>query len=145
MTRADLVAAARTYLGVPWKHYGRTRNGVDCVGLIVLSLEDAGAPVEDSRVYGKMHRNGDLMEALRGRADRRVAINRTLPGDVLTFAYGKYQCHVGFVAGKDGQRTVIHAYNRPDEQFPSTVIEEPLEGYLWSLARSAFVPRGLED
>jgi cell wall-associated NlpC family hydrolase len=31
-----IVSAARSWLGVPWRHQGRTRQGVDCAGLVVL-------------------------------------------------------------------------------------------------------------
>jgi cell wall-associated NlpC family hydrolase len=31
-----IIAAARSWLGVPWRHQGRTRQGVDCAGLVVL-------------------------------------------------------------------------------------------------------------
>lgn len=30
-----MVAAARGLLGVPWRHQGRDRDGVDCVGLVM--------------------------------------------------------------------------------------------------------------
>jgi hypothetical protein len=33
----DFVDAARSYLGVPFRHQGRTEHGVDCIGLVILA------------------------------------------------------------------------------------------------------------
>ena len=33
VTREMVVAEARTWIGVKWRHQGRTREGVDCIGL----------------------------------------------------------------------------------------------------------------
>ena len=32
--RREIVAAARDWVGVPYRHQGRTRNGIDCIGLL---------------------------------------------------------------------------------------------------------------
>lgn len=41
---AALIAAARSLLGVPFKHQGRNEFGLDCIGLVTLAMERAGAP-----------------------------------------------------------------------------------------------------
>jgi cell wall-associated NlpC family hydrolase len=51
--RTDIVAAARTYLGVPWRHQGRTRAGLDCAGLIVMVARDLALSDYDSTAYGR--------------------------------------------------------------------------------------------
>ena len=33
--RREIVDAARNWVGVPYRHQGRTRNGIDCVGLLL--------------------------------------------------------------------------------------------------------------
>ncbi len=35
ITGEQIVAAARGYVGTPFKLYGRDKNGIDCLGLIV--------------------------------------------------------------------------------------------------------------
>jgi hypothetical protein len=37
-----VVRTARTYLGVPFKPYGRTREGLDCPGLLLCVASDLG-------------------------------------------------------------------------------------------------------
>jgi cell wall-associated NlpC family hydrolase len=51
--RAAFVAEARTYVRVPFRHTGRTRRGVDCVGLVAVALAEVGRPVADRRDYGR--------------------------------------------------------------------------------------------
>ena len=43
-----IVAAARTWLGVPWRHQGRTRQGVDCAGLVVLVGRGLGPAIGEN-------------------------------------------------------------------------------------------------
>lgn len=43
----SLVPIARTWVKVPFAHYGRSRDGVDCVGLIISVLREAGAVADD--------------------------------------------------------------------------------------------------
>ena len=54
-----LADAARGYIGTPFRHRGRSRLGVDCVGLGVLAYADCGVAVPDFRLYGREpHRDG---------------------------------------------------------------------------------------
>lgn len=50
----SIVEAARTYIGVPWKHMGRSRRGLDCAGLLIVAAKDAkGADLESPARYGR--------------------------------------------------------------------------------------------
>jgi len=42
LRKAEFVEAARSYLGVPFRHLGRNRNGLDCVGLVLCAAHDVG-------------------------------------------------------------------------------------------------------
>lgn len=52
MSAEAFVAAARSYIGVPWKHQGRSRAGLDCIGLIILAGRDIGIAVPLVANYG---------------------------------------------------------------------------------------------
>lgn len=53
-TREAFLAALRAYDGVAWRHQGRDRRGIDCLGLIVLSARDIGIQVVDNLNYGRV-------------------------------------------------------------------------------------------
>jgi len=47
--RAQIIACARNYVGVRFRHQGRDRvTGLDCLGLLIVSARDAGI-----RLHGK--------------------------------------------------------------------------------------------
>lgn len=51
--RADeILAEAKTWLGVPYKYLGRSRAGVDCVGLPLVVAKALGITNFDTRSYG---------------------------------------------------------------------------------------------
>lgn len=44
---------AMTYLDVPFQHRGRSRRGLDCIGLLVMIARAFGVTVYDQQVYGR--------------------------------------------------------------------------------------------
>lgn len=86
-TADDLIARARTYLGVPYVWGGESRSGLDCSGLVQRSLADLGVDIKrTARQQGTEGRAVDSMDA-------------ALPGDLLIFDGGT---HVGIYLG-DGR------------------------------------------
>jgi len=126
MTEGDLmVAEARKWLGVRWRHQGRSRRtGVDCVGLCLMVARGLGVTVADITTYPRRH-DGSL---LRLYLDQRLtATGRYQPqqGDVALFRDNGFAVHVGFIgAGAAGALTVIHAHARRRQ-----VIEEDLSTF----------------
>ena len=62
-----IIAAARSWLGVPWRHQGRTRQGVHCAGLVVLVGRELGLADYDTHAYGRRTRGPGLRPAFQGR------------------------------------------------------------------------------
>lgn len=44
---------ALRYLGVPFRHRGRTERGLDCVGLLAVVAQELGVDIHDVRLYGR--------------------------------------------------------------------------------------------
>ena len=42
VTRTQIVSKAKSFLGTPWKHQGRNRRSVDCVGLVYAIADELG-------------------------------------------------------------------------------------------------------
>lgn len=58
-----LVARARTFLGVPYRHRGRTARGLDCAGLPWLCYAEEGIILPDLKKYGRSPFEDGLMRA----------------------------------------------------------------------------------
>ena len=61
---ADPVAMARSWIGTPFRHQGRTRHGVDCVGLLVEVFRACGRNVQDLEAYARDPHHGLLEDML---------------------------------------------------------------------------------
>jgi cell wall-associated NlpC family hydrolase len=84
-TGADLVAEARKYVGVPYVWGGATPQGLDCSGLVKLSLSALG--VDMPRVAREQMTQGTHVASL----------DQAEPGDLLVFDGGS---HIGIYLGE---------------------------------------------
>lgn len=132
MTGDRIVAAARGWLGVPWRHQGRSRRGVDCVGLVVCVARELGHEPEDFTAYARHADTFDFAERFR-RALREVPVAEAQPGDVLVFAERAFPCHCAVLSRRHGVPHLIHAH-----ALRRRVIEEPLAGEWPARLRMAF-------
>lgn len=113
-----LADSARRWIGVPFRHRGRTRRGVDCVGLVVMAYSDAGIQLPDFRLYGREpHRDGMIqhMRAALGdpMAIAPVSMANLQAGDVIAIRYLSEPHHVAVLGmrhyGSQPALTMIHA------------------------------------
>ena len=102
MTPAAFIAAARSYVGAPFHHQGRTRHGVDCIGLVVCAARDAGLALVDRTDYPR-DPNGLLPVEL---ARQFAAVESAQAGDILLMRFRGEPQHVAILAGT----TLIHGY-----------------------------------
>lgn len=112
--RMDFVEAARTFLGVPFRHQGRTRRGMDCIGLVVLSLRAAGVSVADRTDYGRTPTAArklwdSLVAELGPPALTRATPADLQPGDIVAMSWGVAgEAHVGIVWAHPEGAGLIH-------------------------------------
>ena len=116
--RQQIVDEARTWLGVPWRHLGRNRAGIDCVGLGVVVTRKLGVCDYDVLTYSRVPHAG-LLDHLR-RVAREIPVAEIGPGDFITIEDSAYPFHVAFVSEKHGALHIIHAHARR-----RMVVEEP--------------------
>jgi cell wall-associated NlpC family hydrolase len=130
VARAQVVAAARKYLGRPVRHQGRgvgTNGAFDCVGIVLAVAEDLNLvdihamPIRrsDYANYGSQPASGFVQQECAARlciaSDGGIgtAAKRAIlkPGDVITLRVPTIPCHAAIVGDFGTAFTMIHAYS----------------------------------
>lgn len=143
VTRCDVVAAARGWIGTPYRHQAACKGaGCDCLGLVrgvwreICGAEPVPVPAY-TMDWSEPQGEERLWDAARLYLfERRGAV---VPGDVILFRMraGSVAKHLGIVAEVGSTTSFIHAYSGRG------VVESPLSGP-WArrvVARFAF-PEG---
>ena len=143
MTRGEIVEAARSWLGTPYRHQA-SRKGVstDCLGLIrgvwreVIGPEPAPVPPYTAD-WAEALKQETLLEAARQYL-LEIPIGRAGRGDVLLFriGLGHPAKHCAIVSAQD---RIIHAY------WGRAVCETRLVPWWQRRCAAAFAFPGLED
>lgn len=105
----DLVRVGRTWLGVPFRHQGRARTGVDCAGFLVELMRAAGQlPLDFAApaAYGRRP-TGELRQIV-----ERFCVRTGVPQPgvlvLLSWPPDPEPHHVALCTGP----TLIHSYQR---------------------------------
>lgn len=105
------MAAARALVGAPWRHCGRTPQGVDCIGLLIMAAEAAGGPRIAPEPYSREDQTGRLTAGLQQYCEQidRAAPARAVEIGEFAFPQEAFGRHVGIVL-TGAEVTILHAY-----------------------------------
>jgi len=111
--REDIIAEARKWIGTPYKHQGRGRKGIDCVGLLIEVAAGVGHPVVAPSAYSAMPKGHQLLDP----CDQQLwkPLRQSIrPGDLAVFwgwnaAEPQHFCFIGEIGGRP---TVIHSFSK---------------------------------
>jgi len=111
MLRDMIISSARSYLGTPFQHQGRTRYGLDCVGLLIRVAHDLKLSTFDVSHYGRVP-SGRMMQRVLGDVCDPVALNELQSGDIIHMAFDTQPQHLAIITPygmvhADNQRGVI--------------------------------------
>jgi cell wall-associated NlpC family hydrolase len=112
VSRAAVLAEARSWIGTPYHPHGRLAGvGVDCANLLCCVYERAGVLGEVQPgfydVGWHLHRNAEVfLEWMQKVGAREVEEPR--PGDCGVWRFGRTYSHGGILSSDDG--LVVHAY-----------------------------------
>lgn len=111
MTRAQVIAEARSWLGTKFRPKGRSRLGVDCLGLLVMVGRAFDVAHTDEQHYTDWPSPERLMLA---KFD--ACLTRRLPGEAnwdgtigVFPGFKTLPGHVGFFTSLHGARHLLHA------------------------------------
>lgn len=109
MTGEDFVAAARLWVGTPFRHACRQRGvGVDCVGLAIGVGNETGLlGGYDFTGYSAVTAPGLCRREVSRFCDEFFGADGLLAGDIVLFAFGGLEQHLAIYNGEGG---IIHAY-----------------------------------
>lgn len=108
--RTAFIAAARSYLNVPFRHRGRDRRGVDCLGLVVVAMQAVGRVMSDRASYGRDPVNDGLHEAAVAHFGQPIAIETMCPADIVLMQWHQQPNHVAIVTDYSlGGLAIIHS------------------------------------
>lgn len=110
LTGADVVRVARSFVGVRYVHQGRSRDGVDCIGLPRCVRDELGLPLLDAEPgYTRTSHSSEMLDFCRRNL---LAINlaNAAPGDLLVQVNGRLR-HMAIVGNyPGGGLSLIHAF-----------------------------------
>ena len=127
-TRADIVAAARGWLGTPWRHQERGPHFIDCAGLLERVGNDTGLTnYIGPRDYRRESHGLTFLRHFAKAGCREKSYLLAQDGDILIFQVesGALPRHCGIKSTLKGKPHFIHSYAHPKWE---KVIEEPLAG-----------------
>ena len=133
--RNEFVDIARQWIGVPYRHQGRTRQGVDCIGLAIACAQALGLPVYDVDGYSRAPSGGMMRRLLKAHTDP-MALSDIEPGDLLHMAFNEQPQHLAIVSNLQPLR-IIHA-----DGLVGRVVEHGLDGQWRGRIRDAYRIRG---
>ncbi len=126
VSRRDILAEARTWIGTPYHHQGRAKGvGVDCCGVIIGLMHELGLSDYDIDGYSRFADGVGVIEEF-DRACTSIAIEDAQPGDIYVFRISHHPSHCGILSEIDGKCHLIHAYQSIDR-----VVEHGLDDW-WS-------------
>ena len=110
-TRKQVINEARKWLGVPYRHQGRSVRGLDCGGLLIVVSQEIGFAYKER--FTRYSRNAETFNL-------RQEMNRVLepidkesiqPGDFLLFRFQGLAHHVAITTDYPGDKIgMIHTH-----------------------------------
>jgi NlpC/P60 family putative phage cell wall peptidase len=105
ITREQIVAEARTWLGTKYRHQGRVKGlSVDCVGLVFGVAAALGVPHQPVSDYSRRP-DGTLLPGIE--AQTAPVTGAPAAGDIVVFQWAAEPMHVAILTAPDH---IIHAF-----------------------------------
>lgn len=128
VTREQVIAEARSWMGTPWQHQASLKGvGTDCKGLLTGIARSLEIPHKDVIAYGMLPNPDMLIAAVEENCGPPIPANEMLSGDILIFRMVKVEQHFGLLTSLE-PRMFVHAWAR---QPIFKVVENSLDDRFW--------------
>jgi len=118
MSKRDMIVEkAREWLGVKFRHQGRNRKGIDCVGLVLAINNEVNGEAREITGYERRPNQKKVHELMKANLVK-IRPEEARPGDVVLMAYDMGATHLGILT----ESTIIHAFMQTRK-----VVEQPRE------------------
>jgi cell wall-associated NlpC family hydrolase len=141
VTRAQIVAEARTWIGTKYMHQQRMKGvGVDCLGLPIGVARELGIVARDFDVNGYSRQPDGTLEAKLAEALELIPPSALVPGDMALVATHGQANHFAIVGDyRHGGLSLIHAVP------PRGVVEHRLDPTWQKRIVATYRPQGVES
>jgi len=110
VARAEIVKEARSWIGVRWRHQGRSKKtGTDCAGVVIGTGAALGLTDYDYRTYRAGRAVEGFVRHFRAGGARLKRVGDRKPGDILLFEQNGHTSHAGILTEKGGKEFLVHA------------------------------------
>lgn len=108
MPNDKIILEARNWLGVKWRHQGRTRFGIDCAGLVLNVGKTLGYlhPSLDVQGYVRHSVSSEFFDKFQ---QNLIRVYEPEIGDVVVLRESIFPCHCGILSNMNDHRSLIHA------------------------------------
>ena len=130
LTREQILAKAREYIGTPFRHQARLKGvGVDCGGLVICVVRDLRGKTYDYTQYSRQSGQW-LLDHMRA-GYREIPVADAVAGDVMVFwiRHRHIPAHMGLLT----ETGIIHAHDGVKK-----VAENPLDRFWLDRRMAAF-------
>lgn len=102
--REKIIIEARSFVGVKFRHQGRSHQGVDCAGLLYCVFDYVVGLNGNYEEYPNQLKSGMVFRKMRDYGDR-ISQKDAGPGDVILMNFQGSSTHLGILT----EHGVIHA------------------------------------
>lgn len=139
VSREQVVAEARTWLGTPFHHQARRKGiGVDCVGVVIGVARALGLSNFNTTAYSRQPNPARMRALLLEHLDP-VGFRDLAPGDILWIRVETSPQHLGIVETVS-PLVMIHAFHKKGVD---ACVRQPFDGFWRDRLVGCFRYRGL--
>ena len=105
----DIVTEAKKWVGVEFRHCGRNKYGVDCIGLVIKVAHGLNLSEYDTNSYARRPNVAEFLRGFKSHMDA-VPKSQMAHGDVLLTKAVRFPVHCGILEVDEyGQKWFIHS------------------------------------